>query len=116
MVDNLQSNVSTYGFKQFLDSYSGEVEQILTDTAFVIHDEQVRTVPVDTGDLRSTIHVEQQGPIELSVVEGNEKIDYGPYVEYGTEHQPAQPHARPAAEKGNQYRYKRYQELASRYK
>lgn len=54
-------------------------------------------VPVDTGALKASIHVEEGGS-EARVVAGNEQVDYAPYVEYGTRHEAAQPFMTPAAE------------------
>lgn len=54
-----------------------------------------RLCPVDTGRLRNSItHVTRPG--EKAVYIGT-NVEYGPYVEYGTARQKAQPFLRPAA-------------------
>nr|DAT75803.1 MAG TPA: putative tail component [Caudoviricetes sp.] len=54
-----------------------------------------RLCPVDTGRLRNSItHVTRPG--EKAVYIGT-NVEYGPYVEYGTSRQEAQPFLRPAA-------------------
>jgi HK97 gp10 family phage protein len=51
--------------------------------------------PVDTGNLRSSITVV---PIPGGVNVGT-AVEYGPYVEFGSQHQQAQPFMGPAIEK-----------------
>lgn len=51
-------------------------------------------VPVDTGTLKRSIHMEDV-PGELAVAVGTD-VPYAPFVEFGTSRQPAQPYLRPA--------------------
>lgn len=52
-------------------------------------------VPVDTGDLQSTIGVEVEGET-VNLVAGGGDVDYALYVEFGTIKMEAQPYMRPA--------------------
>lgn len=62
-------------------------------------------VPVDTGNLKNSIHPvlagEFVGEIRAGEHEGDSVgtgVHYAPYVEFGTEHGPAQPYLGPAVE------------------
>lgn len=54
--------------------------------------------PVATGALKATIRVEETRT-SASLKVGDEKVDYAPFVEYGTVYQTPQPFIRPAIEK-----------------
>lgn len=54
-----------------------------------------RLCPVDTGRLRSSIHVEQISPTSIFV---GTDVYYAGYVEFGTSKMQAQPFMRPAIE------------------
>lgn len=60
-----------------------------------------RLVPVETGNLRRHIAVEEYTDLETGVegyaVGWDDKGFYGQLVEEGTEHEPARPHLVPAA-------------------
>jgi len=47
-------------------------------------------VPINTGALRDTIRGYKDGG-KWTIEVGNERIDYAPYIEYGTRFQRAQP-------------------------
>lgn len=60
-------------------------------------------VPVDEGDLKSTIRVEDAGDGKARVVAGGEHghvtgkpVDYAGYVELGTRYMEAQPYLKPS--------------------
>ena len=55
-------------------------------------------VPVDQGDLRNAIHVEQDGPFRVRVVAGDSHAFYGHMVEHGTVRTPPRPFLVPATE------------------
>jgi len=58
-------------------------------------------VPVLSGDLAASIHVEESNQSSgYYVVAGDESADYASYVEFGTSDTPAQPFLIPAAEQG----------------
>lgn len=52
-------------------------------------------VPVDTGNLRDSIHAVKEGDMKAAVVT---EVEYAPYVEFGTSVQTPQPYMRPAAD------------------
>lgn len=60
----------------------------------VIFDESQRLVPVKTGDLKRSGHIDQSGE-DVQIVYDK---DYAPFVEYGTSKMAAQPFLRPAIE------------------
>jgi HK97 gp10 family phage protein len=90
--------------------FSPEVRRVNKETADVIASRQRELVPVLTGNLLSTIEVVQEGD-SYAVVEGGDRATYAGYVEYGTERQAAQPHARPAAQFGLKYQRTEYRRL-----
>lgn len=55
-------------------------------------------VPVDSGDLRDSIHVVKQDEGSYSVIAGDSKVFYGHLVESGTTKTPPRPFLIPAAE------------------
>jgi HK97 gp10 family phage protein len=64
--------------------------------AHLMEDVAKRLCPVDTGALRASIHVEQgSGPADWVVTADKE---YAQWVEYGSQHAPAQPFMTPAME------------------
>jgi HK97 gp10 family phage protein len=67
--------------------------------AEAIRDEARRLAPVGTGELRRSIVIEDE-PNSGELRVGWYKIAgaHGPFVEFGTEDTPAQPHLRPAAD------------------
>jgi len=64
--------------------------------ADLIQDMAITLVPVRTGMLKSTIHVEPTGQMMERLVSAGQGITYAAYVEYGTRKMGAQPYMRPA--------------------
>lgn len=54
-----------------------------------------RLCPVDTGRLRSSIEMVDGRDAHGYFVEIGTNVEYAPYVEFGTQHSPAQPFIRP---------------------
>lgn len=67
------------------------LSQIASETAIVAK----QLCPVDTGKLRESIAVMQEGDLKFKVVAGT---DYAAYVEFGTSNQSPQPYLTPAIE------------------
>ena len=78
----------------YLASLQKEIDAVIEKTFNEWCDEVVQVlrnrVPVDTGTLRSTIRTYRNGDIWVIEV-GNEQVNYGPFLEYGTRFQKAQP-------------------------
>jgi HK97 gp10 family phage protein len=55
-------------------------------------------VPVDSGRLKSAIHVERAGAGEYAVIAGDRDAWYGHFVEFGTVRSAAHPFMTPASE------------------
>lgn len=98
-------NISKMSQEKLMIFYEA-VNLALSDMEVIARD----LCPVDTGKLKETIRSEVDivgKKVVAQLLEGNEEIDYGVYVEYGTEFQLPQPHFRPAIE--------RYRELLQHY-
>lgn len=108
------TKISRNNFQNFKRAVIGDVKGINGQSAQVQVAEQSRLVPVQTGALKSTIRIEQEGDV-ISVVEGTSEIDYALYQEYGTENQPGTPHIRPAHAKAVQYRDRELAKLRGKY-
>lgn len=84
-------------FKVYLDGLEKatkpQVQQVVDEAAAVCDAEAKRVCPVDTGNLRSSIHTET-GDCEATV---GTNVEYGVYVEYGTSKMKAQPFMQPGA-------------------
>ncbi len=67
--------------------------------ALPVQNDAKRRCPVDTGNLRRSIHTgnQQSGGTTASVEVGTD-VEYAGYVEFGTRFMPAQPYLRPALE------------------
>lgn len=63
-------------------------------TAEHIAEDAASRAPVDTGELRDSIHVEGRGMASVIVADAG----HAAYVEYGTSRSPAQPYLHPAVE------------------
>ena len=68
------------------------IEKALEISAILVQDAARDLVPVDTGNLKSSIQHEAEK--EEAVVYTN--VEYGPYVEYGTNKMKSQAYMRPA--------------------
>lgn len=77
-----------------------DVRELHDETGDVIVEHQTRLVPVETGDLQSTIRKEKRGSDVIAILEGNAEIDYALHQEYGTDRQSGTPHIRPAFQLG----------------
>jgi HK97 gp10 family phage protein len=64
--------------------------------ADLIQDMAITLVPVRTGMLKSTIHVEPTGQMMERLVSVGQGITYAAYVEYGTRRMAPQPYMRPS--------------------
>lgn len=67
------------------------VEKVTTDIAAGAG----ATAPIDTGALAASYRADVEGLDGKAV----SNMEYAPYVEYGTHHNPAQPHLTPSAER-----------------
>lgn len=63
------------------------------------HSEPGEPPGVDTGALKNSIHAYQVGEFSWAVSDG---VEYGYWLEYGTEHMGARPFFEPAAERARQ--------------
>lgn len=83
-----------------LPGISKRVNNLATDTARESAELTAtlakQMVPVDSGDLKESIRVEQDGDGYVAAPH----TDYDIFVEYGTSDTPAQPYMTPAAERG----------------
>ncbi len=71
---------------------------LATDTLFLALEE----VPVDTGRLQESGHIDEDGEgvrVVFDAVNDSAGQAYGPFVEFGTVYTPAQPFLVPAAQK-----------------
>lgn len=93
-----------------------DVQRIHAAAAQVIASIQTQLVPVDTGDLQSTIRIEQINENVIAVREGTDQIDYALYVEYGTDNNISQPHIRPAAEMGKRHIVNELAKMKAKYR
>lgn len=88
--------------KSRLPEFTGEllhrVDVALEHAAHMIEHAAKDRVPVNTGDLRDSIHVDKTGPAEYAVIAGNNKTFYGHMVEHGTSHTGPRPFLIPAME------------------
>jgi HK97 gp10 family phage protein len=76
---------------RIMETVDGELEDAAEEIADIARD----LVPVDTGFLRSTIHVERIDHLALQV---RADAEYAAFVEYGTSRMAAQPYMTPAIE------------------
>jgi HK97 gp10 family phage protein len=82
-------------FRQMEQRAKPEAVKIVSTAAMVTASVARQLAPVDTGAMRDSIYVEQQGEARFTV---GVKESYAKFVEYGTVHQDAQPFLRPAFE------------------
>lgn len=75
-----------------------ELDVAIRNTAEAIASGAQSRVPVDTGALRDSIHVDKVGDGSYAVIAGSSKVFYGHLVEHGTVKTPAHPFLIPAAE------------------
>jgi HK97 gp10 family phage protein len=98
-MSSLTVTADTKGLDEILRYFAPEADALVRGVALGIEAYAKIAAPVDTGFLRSSIQMtdDRPGDAEAEVIVGAE---YGPYVEYGTVHQRAQPYFTPALVKG----------------
>jgi HK97 gp10 family phage protein len=84
-------------FPSIIAQLPARADESVEQAAQAVADAARERVPVDTGTLRDSIHVIQQGD-DYVVVAGNNKAFYGHMVEHGTSHSGAHPFLIPALE------------------
>jgi HK97 gp10 family phage protein len=84
---------------RFRTEAATRVEAELDTTALLIETTAKELAPVDTGRLRSSIHVEKPARFTRSV---ETNVEYAPFLELGTRYQRAQPFLFPAYEQHRQ--------------
>ena len=72
------------------------VRQVVRSNGGQLQNRMMRKSPVDTGNMRRSVHMEMQDSGMTAVV--GPTAEYAPYVEYGTRFMSAQPFVRPALE------------------
>lgn len=91
----------TTGLKGWVDGTVERVEALVAEYAEKIWKEARDLVPVDTGNLRSTIEIRLKKTVlaGIKALIGTDKTTYAIYVEFGTQMMQAQPYLRPAFRK-----------------
>lgn len=86
-------------FKGTLEQAAGRVEglagKVVRKTALDVQAEAVSRAPWDTGALRNSIQVKQQGALSATVAPG---VNYAVYLELGTSRMGPRPYLFPALE------------------
>lgn len=75
-----------------------ELQDLIDKAAAVCEAEAKQDCPVDTGNLRASIHTEKG---DLEDIVGTD-VEYAPYVEFGTYKMRAQPYMQPGADAAQQ--------------
>ena len=75
-----------------------QVQELIDKAAAVCENEAKQDCPVDTGNLRASIHTEKG---HLEDIVGTD-VEYAPYVEFGTYKMRAQPYMQPGADAAQQ--------------
>lgn len=75
-----------------------ELQGVIDKAAAVCEAEAKQDCPVDTGNLRGSIHTTKG---DLEDIVGTD-VEYAPYVEYGTYKMSAQPYMQPGADAARQ--------------
>lgn len=83
--------------RRLYQGLQGDHEKALRRVAFLVERTAKIRCPVDTGTLRSSIHIvwTRDGQGRLAAEIGTQ-TEYATHVEFGTRRQPAQPFFRPA--------------------
>lgn len=84
-----------------------KIIDVLTEATSEAYATAKELVPIRTGNLYRSIHIEKVSPFEHKVVAGHPikekgKPYYAPFVEYGTRKMSPRPYMRPAMEKAIQ--------------
>lgn len=82
-------------FDGFKDKVDAKVGEAIKNGALEIEQLAKTRCPVDTGNLRRSIHTEIKSDKEAEI---GTPVEYAPYVEFGTIYQPPQPFLIPSAE------------------
>jgi len=82
---------------QLTDNGVEKINNVLRKKGLRIVRSAKQKAPVDTGRLRSSITLEEETVDRFIKVKVGTNVEYAPFVEFGTENQPAQPFLRPAA-------------------
>jgi HK97 gp10 family phage protein len=87
--------------EEWVDDLLPKMKPVIEEYADKVFEEAVREVPVDTGNLRSTIEqiFEEMAESVLKAMVGTQKTTYAAYQEFGTTIHEAQPYLRPALKK-----------------
>ena len=75
-----------------------QLDVAIRNTAEAIASGAQSRVPVDSGALRDSIHVDKVGDGSYAVIAGNTKAFYGHIIEHGSVRTPPRPFLVPAAE------------------
>lgn len=104
----LQLKCKVYGVPAMVQDLKYMREQIADGLQAAVHAgaaefeaEAKSLVPVLTGKLRDSIHIEivqSDSNTALAVVGPDDSVEYAAYVEYGTRHMKEEPYMRPAYE------------------
>lgn len=91
----------TLGIQSWIDGTVEEAEDLVAEYAEKIWKEARDLVPVDTGNLRSTIEIRLKKTVLAGIQAkiGTDRTTYAIHVEYGTQFMKAQPYIRPAFRK-----------------
>ena len=85
------------GLQTFRSGLPDAIDAGAKQAAAYVADLAAELAPEDTGALKASIHADPDAPAGVGrVVAGGDGIDYAGYVEYGTQHSPAQPYLTPA--------------------
>ena len=75
-----------------------ELDAAVDSGAKLVWDTAVTLVPVRTGNLKSTIQIVKDAPLQYRVTAGGPQAPYAAFVEFGTSRASARPFMRPALE------------------
>lgn len=87
--------VTRNDFAKIAATLTPELAVVVTTTALEVEAAAKGRVPVKTGNLRRSIHME---PVDRTHALVGTDVEYAPYVEYGTRKMAARPYLTPAVE------------------
>lgn len=102
MTGKIRTRIIKNDLPKIINNLQANADEVALRFANEIKDEAQERVPVDTGALKRSIRVvvSQSEPHQFSVVAGGpstpHRVDYAPYVEFGTRKMVAQPFLGPA--------------------
>jgi len=106
----ISTKVVSNALEGYLQRRTPEVKAIQRETQEYIETYEKAICPVRTGNLKGTIHPEEDGDTRKVVVGGNE-APYAGFVNDGTDRQAAQPFHDEAAQAGRRYQNEQYKGL-----